>query len=400
MSRSLAVMHGRLLSLGLLLAPLVPLPAARAECADAGSVASGTCIPQVFVIPQSGLLTIPPLNLDAIIADDGSIVPPVGGTIPDAGVFLTVRGPGSAGGGILEFADGGYDPTHDTPLVTQLGLIIVQPTDGGSPTLSLWGGSSPAFLGLNTVTVTVQEPSGVSVTSEPSGVWLVNTSACQAGGSAPDGGCAIVLTVELGPIPATTRIPILDVNALITDNGSILGNTLTHPGTVSVTVYGPGTAGGGTLVLVDGGTLSTTSPFVAPLSLIDHAGFFDAGTPIYSLWGGLTSLFEGANTIIASATEYGGTPVTGPARTIFLVFSSSTDGGTDGGTGTDAGIGNDAGTGNGADAGGGADSGTSGGSGGSGNCSGTPGDGGGTPSFVLMALLVIFLGVSRRSSRG
>jgi|GEM_PF-3080542 len=233
---------------------------------------------------------------------------------------------------------------------------------------------------------------------------------CQdAGDPLQDGGCGPAFIVTVGQLPAITSVPLLDIDAIVQDDGSIIGTGAAASGVVFVTVRGPSDAGGGVLVLPDGGTDPTFDhPFTAPLSLATFG--IDAGL-FTSYWDGGTSLFVGGNTITVTAVEPSGALVVSAPRLVSLDLSfdgGSTDAGPDGGSGGDAGVGpdggsspdggvtpdgglsNDAGQ-TSPDAGGGAASSSTGG------CSTAAG---GPPSFLLMALAVMVSALGRRAMRG
>ncbi|MGZ6162981.1 MAG: hypothetical protein ACXWLS_06610, partial [Myxococcaceae bacterium] len=88
------------------------------------------------------------------------------------------------------------------------------------------------------------------------GVTLVAGAAraqCQDGGSLPDGGCGspFTFTVTVAALPRITGVPLLDIDATIVDNGSIIPRGPAAGGTVFVTVRGPNPGGGGKLIQVD-----------------------------------------------------------------------------------------------------------------------------------------------------
>lgn len=221
---------------------------------------------------------------------------------------------------------------------------------------------------------------------------------CQDGGFLPDGGCGRpALTVTMAGLPQITGAPVLDIDATIQDDGSIIPRGPGAGGTVFVTVRGPGPSGGGQLIQPDGGVdLSYVDrPFTAALSLV---GYSSDGGVFTSIWDGGTSLFLGDNTIFVSATQPLGAHADSAPQMVRLDLGfdggTSPDGGVvpDGGTGSDAGQSGDGGQ-NGPDAGapaGGAGAPTQG-------CSTSPA---GPPSFLLMALAVMLAALGRRAMRG
>lgn len=239
---------------------------------------------------------------------------------------------------------------------------------------------------------------------------------CQDGGSpAPDGGggCTPAFTVTVAPLPQITGAPLLEIDAVVQDDGSIIGRGGLAGGTVYVTVRGTGAGGGGTIIAADGGLETLNVPLDAGLTLGPYT--VDGGV-FTSLWDGGTSLFLGDNTITVTAVQPTGNQVTSAPQVVRLDLAfdaGSPDAGVDGGTGSDGGTGTDAGAT--ADGGtspdGGAtndagqsspDAGTSGGSaststGESQGCSTTASS---PPSFFLMALAVMLAGLGRRAMRG
>jgi uncharacterized protein (TIGR03382 family) len=243
------------------------------------------------------------------------------------------------------------------------------------------------------------------------GTTLTTTGAraqCQdAGNPLQDGGCGPAFTVTVGPLPSITGVPLLDIDAIVQDDGSIIGRGPAAGGTVLVTVRGPSAVGGGTLVLPDGGTDPTFDrPFTAPLSLGTYG--VDAGV-FTSYWDGGTSLFLGDNTITVTAVEPAGAQVVSAPQLVKLDLSfdgGSADAGLDGGSGGDAGVGPDGGVT--PDGGLSTDAGQTspdagvlaGGGAGSSNTEGCSTAAGGPPSFLLMALAVMLAALGRRAMRG
>lgn len=228
---------------------------------------------------------------------------------------------------------------------------------------------------------------------------------CQDGGFLADGGCGSPFTVTVAALPRITSAPLLDIDATILDDGSIIAQGPSAGGYVFVTVRGPGPNGGGRLIQVDGGVdlNYADTPFTATLALTTWGN--DGGVLTTSLWDGGTSLFLGDNSIVVSAIEPGGARADSAPQIVTLDLGlGASDAGADGGTGADGGVSSDAGTGS--DAGQSGDGGQispdagapSGGSGGSTQgCSTTPG---GPPSFLLMALAVMLAALGRRAMRG
>ncbi len=241
---------------------------------------------------------------------------------------------------------------------------------------------------------------------------------CQpvAGQDGGANGCPPMFSLSVAPLPATTTAPVLEIDTVIQDTGAQLVRSPSAQ--IFVTVSGSGAGGGGVLVLPDGGTDETTyanRPFVAPLAVTGYSS--DAGT-FTSAWEGKPSLFAGSNSVVVSAIEPSGTRLDSVPQIVFLDVSSggSADGGSggsaDGGSGGSA----DGGSGGGADGGssGGSDGGTVGPDGGviyaqaglrasslsdesTQGCSTTAG---GPPSFLLMALAVMGIGLGRRAMGG
>ena len=226
-------------------------------------------------------------------------------------------------------------------------------------------------------------------------------------GGAP--GPGHVFTISVSPLPRTTAAPILEIDAVVQDNGAVFAR---GPGVVFVTVRGPSDAGGGALPLPDGGIgQSADGPLIVPLS--QGSSFMDAGV-FTTFFDGGTPLFLGSNTITVSALEPGGARRDSTPQIVRLDVAldggvvGGTDGGvpTDGGAGggTDGGVPTDGGSGGGTDGGFLPDGGpliaaspalvTSTSSGESGGCSTADG---GPPSFLLMALAVVLLGLGRRA---
>ena len=229
-------------------------------------------------------------------------------------------------------------------------------------------------------------------------------------GGAP--GSGPVFTLSVSSLPQTTAAPILEIDAVVQDNGAVFAR---GPGVVFVTVRGPSDAGGGALPLPDGGIdQSVDGPLIVPLS--PGNSFTDAGV-FTTFFDGGTPLFLGNNTVTVSALDPSGARRDSTPQVVRL------DVGLDGGSGggTDGGVPTDGGSGGGSDGGvptdGGSGGGTDGGfspdggplfgaspalitttsSGESGGCSTTDG---GPPSFLLMALAVVLLGLGRRAVGG
>ncbi|MGZ3445925.1 MAG: hypothetical protein ACXWLG_10720 [Myxococcaceae bacterium] len=242
------------------------------------------------------------------------------------------------------------------------------------------------------------------------GVTLVAGAAraqCQDGGSLPDGGCGspFTFTVTVAALPRITGVPLLDIDATIVDNGSIIPRGPAAGGTVFVTVRGPNPGGGGKLIQVDGGVdlNYVDTPFTAQLSLAVWGS--DGGVLTTSIWDGGTSLFMGDNTIVVSAVEPTGVRADSAPQMVTLDLGLVTsDAGADGGTGADGGVTSDGGTGSDAGQSGdggltGPDAGAPAGGGGASTqgCSTTPA---GAPSFLLMALAVMLAALGRHGMRG
>jgi uncharacterized protein (TIGR03382 family) len=217
---------------------------------------------------------------------------------------------------------------------------------------------------------------------------------CQDAGTALDGGCAPVFNVSVGLLPSITGAPLLQIDAIIQDDGSIVG----PGGAVLVQVNGPD-GGGGILVLADGGTVQHDGPLSTPLSFVSATA--DAGVTT-SVWDGGTLLFLGENTVTVFAAQPTGHTASSTPQLVLLDLSFDAgspdagvtpDGGVapDGGSSPDAGQpGSDGGVGS-PDGGGGSPS--TGGSSSTEGCSTT----GGPPSFFLMALGVMFAALGRRA---
>jgi uncharacterized protein (TIGR03382 family) len=229
---------------------------------------------------------------------------------------------------------------------------------------------------------------------------------CQDGGTALDAGCAPVFKISVDPLPAITGAPLLQIDAIIEDDGSIVPAPGGPGSLVVVQVRGPGSAGGGILVLPDGGSYAYDVPLSAPLQFVGATA--DAGVTT-SIWDGGTQLFLGQNTVSVFAAQPTGRTAESAPQLVLLDLSfdaGSLDAGTDGGTGTDGGVTPDGGAppdggaspdagSPASDAGGGSP--TTGGNGGSSEgCSTT----GGPPSFFLMALAVMLAALGRRAMRG
>ena len=228
----------------------------------------------------------------------------------------------------------------------------------------------------------------------------------QDGGS----GCSPTFTLFASPLPHTTAAPVLEIDAVVQDNGAIFAK---GPGAVFVTVRGPGDAGGGALPLPDGGVdPSVNGPLIVPLS---PGSYFVNGGVFTTFFDGGTPLFLGSNTITVTALEPSGERLDSTPQIVRLDLAldggsgGGSDGGvpTDGGTGggTDGGVPTDGGSGGGNDGGFLPDGGAIGGasaalvttvsaSDSAGGCSTTDGD---PPSFLLMALAVMLLGLGRRA---
>ena len=212
------------------------------------------------------------------------------------------------------------------------------------------------------------------------------TSTSLDGGSVGSS-CPPIFTLSVPGLPGTTTAPLLEIDAIIQDTGAVMVKS--PQSMVFVTVTGSGADGGGTLVLPDGGTDPSFAgqPFVAALSL---TGFVTDGGVFTSTWDGNTSLFAGVNTIVVSALQPSGLRLDSAPQFVTLVVGSggSADGGSSGGT-------QDGGVVYGADGGvltqplrtviaGESAQG----------CSTTAG---GPPSFLLMALAVMLVGLGRRA---
>jgi len=222
-------------------------------------------------------------------------------------------------------------------------------------------------------------------------------------GGTSDGRCRPVFTVTVPQLPQGTGAPLLEIDAIIQSNGAVFAK---GKGAVFVTVRGPGDAGGGVLVLPDGGTdPSFDRPFTAPLSLANYS--VDAGV-FTTFFDGGTSLFLGDNAISVSAVKPSGARFDSAPQMVRLDLSfdggsAGSDGGpTGGGTGSDGGT-----TGGGTDGGflpdGGPVNGVSAalvGLASSDSVQGCSTTGGGPPSFLLMALAVMLAGLGRSAMRG
>jgi uncharacterized protein (TIGR03382 family) len=207
---------------------------------------------------------------------------------------------------------------------------------------------------------------------------------CNDAGASPDG-CRPGFSVALGALPSVTGAPLLEIDAVIQDNGATL---IQNPNAaVFVTVRGDGADGGGVILQPDGGFGTSPGPFIAPLSV---GTFTSDGGVFASSWDGGASLFLGSNTIVVSAVKPSGERADSAPQIVRLTPSFD-GGGADAGTTTDGGFFPDGGPASQAALRAEAPVGES-----SQGCTTT----GGPPSFLLMALGVIFAGLGRRAMRG
>jgi uncharacterized protein (TIGR03382 family) len=212
-------------------------------------------------------------------------------------------------------------------------------------------------------------------------------------GGTSDGGCGQIFTVTVPRLPQITGAPLLEVDAIIQDDGAIFAK---GPGVVFVTVRGPSDAGGGVLVMPDGGIDQTLDgPLITPLS----PGSYRVNTGVFTtFFDGGTSLFLGDNAITVSAVEPSGARVVSAPQIVRLDLSfdggsTGSDGGPTGG-GTDGGFLPDGGPANGASPA------LVTGLASSDSAQGCSTTNGGPPSFLLMALAVMLAGLGRRAMRG
>jgi len=219
---------------------------------------------------------------------------------------------------------------------------------------------------------------------------------CNDGGASSDG-CQPTFSVTVNALPSATSAPLLEIDAVIQDDGAAL---IHNPNTmVFVTIRGDGADGGGVILEPDGGFGTSPGPFVAPLAL---GTFTKDGGVFTSNWDGGASLFLGSNTVVVSAMKPGAQVDSVPQIVLLKVGSADAgtnpDGGSGGGGGTvpdggptpDGGFLSDGGS----VAGAGLHLASTAGE--SGGCSTT----GGPPSFLLMALAVMLAGLGRRAMRG
>ena len=210
---------------------------------------------------------------------------------------------------------------------------------------------------------------------------------CSDGGSS---NCQPGFSVTVGTLPSSTTAPLLEIDAVIQDNGAAL---IQNPNAfVFVTVSGDGADGGGVFLEPDGGFGTSPGPFTAPLTL---ESFTKDGGIFTSSWDGGAALFLGTNTIVVSAVRPGVRADSVPQLVLLTVGSADAgttpDGGSGGGGGTtDAGFLPDGGP----AAGAGLHLASA--SGASGGCT----TAGGPPSFLLMALAVMLAGLARGAMRG
>jgi len=211
---------------------------------------------------------------------------------------------------------------------------------------------------------------------------------CNDGGSSDD--CQPRFSVSVNALPSVTAAPLLEIDAIIQDNGAAL---IHNPNAaVFVTVSGDGADGGGVFLEPDGGFGTSPGPFVAPLVL----GSFTKDSGVFtSNWDGGASLFLGSNAVVVSAVKPSGTRVDSVPQIVFL--TPNTGSGDAGSTQPDAGAPSDAGTTS-------PDGGptfaaalhaATGGGESSAGCT----TAGGPPSFLLMALAVMLAGLARGAMR-
>jgi hypothetical protein len=210
---------------------------------------------------------------------------------------------------------------------------------------------------------------------------------CNDGGSSSDG-CRPGFSVTVSALPSVTTAPLLEIDAVIQDNGAAL--TQNPNAEVFVTVSGDGADGGGVFIEPDGGFGTSPGPFVAPLALgtvTKDRGIFT------SSWDGGAALFLGSNTVVVSAAKPGARVDSVP-QIVFL--TPNTGSGDAGSTQPDAGAPSDAGT---TSPDGGPTFGAALHAATGGESSAGCTTAGGPPSFLLMALAVMLAGLARGAMR-